>query len=237
MKYFMALVLAVFYLWSNPLAAQITVSDLPSVTDIFAASCQEFNIPKPLALAIARVESGLKPWTLNIEGRSFWFDSKEEALEKAGEAWEAGRSFDIGLMQVNSQWLRRFGIPPEAALDPLANIYLGAWILKQEINRHGDLRAAIGAYHSPTPAKAGRYADLVMAALARGPLAGAPLGSASAPLPPDKAAQAPAKPPVKPPAEASAPMMIISRTSAMAVSNGLKVAGTAARNSMKVEFK
>jgi len=152
-----------------PAWTQIVESDLPPVLELFDEPARELGISKPLALAIAGVESGLSPWVLNIEGQPFKFDSKEKALEKAGEAWAAGKSFDLGLMQVNSQWLRRFGISPEAALDPLANIYFGGWLLKQEIARHGDIRAAIGAYHSPTPARASRYADQVMAALERGP--------------------------------------------------------------------
>ena len=153
-----------------PAGAQVVENGLPPVLELFEEPARELGISKPLALAIAGVESGLSPWVLNIEGQPFRFDSKEEALEKAGQAWAAGQSFDLGLMQVNSQWLRRFGISPEAALDPLANIYFGGWILKQEIDRHGDLRAAIGAYHSPTPARASRYADQVMAALKKGPV-------------------------------------------------------------------
>jgi hypothetical protein len=235
MKHFMALALALFILWSNPLAAQITVSELSPVTDIFTAPCLEFNLPKPLALAIARVESGLKPWTLNIEGRSFWFDSKEEALEKAGEAWEAGRSFDLGLMQVNSQWLRRYGITPEAALDPPANIYFGLWILKREINRHGDLRAAIGAYHSPKPERAGHYADLVMAALERRPQTGLRAAKPETNLFSQTARSGKPAPssPAGVAAATSSPMTVFSKKSVMVSANAMKTAGTAARNSMK----
>ena len=83
-----------------------------------------------------------------------------------------------GLMQVNSWWLKRYEIPLEAALDPLANIYLGGWILKREIARHKDLRAAVGAYHSPNPDKARRYANVVLAALERGPVKASPKGEA-----------------------------------------------------------
>jgi len=144
--------------------------ELPPVAELFAAPCLELGIPCPLTMAIARVESGLHPWSLNIEGRSFKFKTREAALAKARQAFSADRSFDVGLMQVNSWWLKRYGIPLEAALDPLANIYLGGWILKKEIARHKDLRSAVGAYHSPNPDKARRYANVVLAALERGPV-------------------------------------------------------------------
>lgn len=168
----MKLVFAVILFFSlcQPVLAESRDAALPAVAELFAAPCLELGIPCPLTMAIARVESGFHPWSLNIEGRSFRFGNKGEALAKARSALASGRSFDVGLMQVNSWWLKRYGIALEAALDPLANIYLGGWILKSEIDRHKNLRAAIGAYHSPNPDKARRYADVVLAALERGPV-------------------------------------------------------------------
>ena len=164
----MVLTALMFLFLGQPVLADADV--LPPVAELFAAPCLELGIPCPLTMAIARVESNLHPWSLNIEGRSFKFKTREAALAKACQAFSAGRSFDVGLMQVNSWWVRRYEIPLEAALDPLANIYLGGWILKSEIARHKDLRSAVGAYHSPNPDKARRYADVVMAALERGPV-------------------------------------------------------------------
>lgn len=154
-----------FFSLCQPVLAESRENDLPAVAELFAVPCLELDIPCPLTMAIARVESNLHPWSLNIEGQSYRFKTKAEALTKARAALAAGRSFDVGLMQVNSWWLKRYGIALEAALDPLANIYLGGWILKSEIKRHKDLRSAVGAYHSPNPDKARRYADVVMTAL------------------------------------------------------------------------
>jgi hypothetical protein len=166
----MKLVFVITFFLCVPSWAQAEGLDQPSAQELFDRPARELGVPKSLALAIGWVESRLKPWTLNIEGQSLWFDSKEKALAEATEALEAGRSFDVGLMQVNSQWLRRYDIPLEAALDPVANVYFGGWILKKEIERFGgDLRAAVGAYHSPTKARAEHYADMVKAALERGP--------------------------------------------------------------------
>jgi soluble lytic murein transglycosylase-like protein len=139
------------------------------VDALFAEPCRELNIPEPLVRAIAKVESSMNPWTVNVAGRSYFFESKAEALAKVREAWPSGRSIDVGLMQVNRWWLERYQISLEAALDPLANIYLGGWILKQELGRHKNARAAVGAYHSPDRRRAGRYADQVMKALESGP--------------------------------------------------------------------
>lgn len=155
------------FLWSLPVwCAQQEIQ----MASMFEEAGQTLGVPAALPQAIARVESGCSPWMLNIEGRGYKFDSKEKALEKAQEAQASGRSFDSGVMQVNNSWLKKYGIPLEAAFDPAANIYLGSWILKQEIARHGQNWKAVGAYHSSTPAKSRAYAEMVKAALAKGPV-------------------------------------------------------------------
>jgi hypothetical protein len=139
------------------------------MTSMFEEAANAWNVPAEWTQAIAQVESGFSPWSLNIEGKGYRFDSKEKALKKAKKAEAEGRSFDSGVMQVNNFWLKKYGIPLEAALDPLANIYLGSWILKQEIYKHGQTWNAVGAYHSPNEARGRRYADMVKDALGKGP--------------------------------------------------------------------
>ncbi|MDR3631428.1 MAG: lytic transglycosylase domain-containing protein [Desulfocapsaceae bacterium] len=152
-------------LWFSPGFAEIV-----PLNPMFQEAAETWGIPADLTRAIARVESGLSPWAINIEGQGYTFDSKEKAVQKALEAQAAGLSFDSGVMQVNNAWLSKFGIPLEAAFDPLANIYLGSWILKQEIKRHGPSWKAVGAYHSPDPGKGRRYAEMVRKALDQGPV-------------------------------------------------------------------
>lgn len=137
---------------------------------MFEEAAHTWGVPAAWTQAIAYVESGLSPWALNIEGKGYHFDSKEKALAKAKEAEAEGRSFDSGVMQVNNFWLKKYGIPLEAALDPLANIYLGSWILKQEIARYGENWNAVGAYHSPNADRGRRYAEMVKGALGKGPV-------------------------------------------------------------------
>ena len=116
---------------------------------LFQEAAQFWGVPVAWTQAIADVESGHNPWALNIEGKGYQFASKDKALAMAKQADAEGRSFDSGIMQVNNFWLKKYGIPLEAAFDPQANIYLGSWILKQEIDRHGQTWEAVGAYHSP----------------------------------------------------------------------------------------
>ncbi|MDR2945153.1 MAG: lytic transglycosylase domain-containing protein [Candidatus Adiutrix sp.] len=204
--------------------------ELPPIPRLFEAPCRELGIPCPTAVAIAQVESGLHPWSLNIEGQGLKFKTRWEALARARDAWAADRSFDIGLMQVNSWWLKRYAIPLDAALDPLANIYLGGWILKSEIDRHKSLQAAVGAYHSPNPDRARRYASTVMSALERGPVK-VPAGKAKPknPTAQKRAAEAAAHPASNPASFDASPMTVLQKQpSSMIVSKS---------SSMKVRFK
>ena len=161
--------LVVLVLAGSIATASVRAEQLP-LASMFEEAAHTWGVPAAWTQAIAHVESGLSPWVLNIEGKGYRFDSKDKALAKAKEAEAEGRSFDSGVMQVNNFWLKKYGIPLEAALDPLANIYLGSWILKQEIARHGESWNAVGAYHSSNEDRGRRYAEMVKDALGKGPV-------------------------------------------------------------------
>ena len=104
-----------------------------SLASLFDAPCAKYGVPKSLALAIARQESGFHPWIINVSGRDFRPASREEALTIAQAALRSGRSFDVGVMQVNVYWIRKYRLPLELVLDPRANVHIGVWILAREI--------------------------------------------------------------------------------------------------------
>jgi len=167
-----------FLFWCPSLALTSPVTDEPQLVagieaeenqaSFFEAAAQEVDVPPELTRAIARVESGGTPYALNVEGRGYFFDSKEEALAAASEAQAAGKSFDSGVMQINNWWLKRYDIPLEAVFDPAANILLGSWILRQELDRHGDTWTAVARYHSPNADLGNQYVALVRRALEKG---------------------------------------------------------------------
>lgn len=84
-------------------------------------------------------------------------------------------SLDIGFMQINDWWLphlSRYGITHDTLVDDACiNVNIGAWILRQGIDRYGYNAQGIGAYGAGTkPEKAAtraEYASKVFRALAR----------------------------------------------------------------------
>lgn len=128
---------------------------------LFSRHCASAGVPKDLAMAVARQESGLRPLCVNVAGKDYWPESRAEAAEIIRKAQKENRSFDVGLMQINSQWISRWGMDPVSLLDPEVNIRCGLRILREEIGRHGLNWRAVGSYHSPNPERGRRYAWMV----------------------------------------------------------------------------
>lgn len=124
----------------------------------FAEPCAKAGIPKELAIAIARQESSLHPWCINIQGKDYVPKTYQEACNIIQKAHKAGKSYDVGLMQINCEWTKRWKMNPLDLLDPATNVRLGIEILKAEIQRHGMSWKAVGKYHSPKIERGRKYA-------------------------------------------------------------------------------
>ncbi|MBR4607700.1 MAG: lytic transglycosylase domain-containing protein [Lachnospiraceae bacterium] len=120
-----------------------------AVWKLLAFPCKKYKIPRILALAIARQESDYLPWIINIQGRDYRARTREEGLAIADWAMRHGKSFDVGIMQVNSYWIKKYGWSLETVIDPVNNCIIGCWILAQEIKRHGLNWKAVAYYHTP----------------------------------------------------------------------------------------
>ncbi|ODV41556.1 lytic transglycosylase [Cupriavidus sp. UYMMa02A] len=109
-----------------------------------------FHRVDPVLLqSIAQHESGMKADALNVN--------------KDG-------SQDIGLMQINSIHLRRlarYGITRDQLFDPCVNAYVGAWILRENIDRLGPTWKAVGAYNAASPDKQYAYVKRIYAMWSR----------------------------------------------------------------------
>lgn len=131
-------------------------------------------VPAATLLAIARTESALNPWALSLNrprqvARAVGLDgearlarqpkSKAEAVRWAQHLEARGLTVSIGLLQINSEELRRFGIPIAAAIEPCTNLKLGALLLSyhyRAAGRTGDvaqvpLAEALSRYNSGDP--------------------------------------------------------------------------------------
>lgn len=146
-----------------------------------AAACAPGVAPETLA-AVARAESGFDILAINVNGPGGGRvrpTGAADAVARARALIAAGRSVDLGLMQVNSRNLGWLGLTVEDAFDPCRSVAAGARVL-----------TAFSGYNTGSPSRgfANGYVARVLAAGAAN--AGAPARPAPAPT-----AGTPAPPP------------------------------------------
>lgn len=126
------------------------------------------RLPRAVLFSVAMVESGRFnratkktrpwPWTINAEGRSFYYKTKREAVDAAKQLVKDGvRSFDVGCMQINMRYHPNAFIDFEAAFDPITNVAYSAEFLKRLYARTGSWPESIAAYHSQTKTRSQPY--------------------------------------------------------------------------------
>ena len=135
--------------------ATVSLPERIPYLDCFKTAAKRYNLPVSLLVAIAKIESGLRPYVFNVRGKSYNFDNTDSAFRFLSKQKS---KVDIGIMQVNSHWFKKLGYPLVYGLSPCFNIYLGAYVLRKKINRYGYNWFGIAAYHSATPLRNKNYA-------------------------------------------------------------------------------
>lgn len=118
-----------------------------AIEHCFEQAGSVYGINPLLLYSIAKIESNFNPCAMN--------------KNKDG-------SYDYGIMQINTRWYRHLGQAGWANLiDPCYNIHVGAWILRQCIDRHGYTWDAVGCYNASSKRKRNAYAWKIYNALKR----------------------------------------------------------------------
>ena len=136
-------------MWTKILLASLLINQALAVPleSCFNLAERHYHIPKKLLKAIAKTETKFNPYAININ---------------------KNKSYDMGIMQINSSWLSklsRIGINKTDLFDGCKNIQIGAWILASNIKRYGFNAKAVGAYNSPTARNQEIYARKVLSNL------------------------------------------------------------------------
>ncbi|CAK7008756.1 lytic transglycosylase domain-containing protein [Saezia sanguinis] len=126
------------------------------------------EIPATVLYAIALQESGRSvngkhrpwPWTLNISGQGYYFDTQEAACSRLTTTLKttSAKRIDVGLGQINVGYHSHRVEKPCDLLNPYVNLALAGQILAEQHRPGQDWLITMGKYHSPANgAAAARY--------------------------------------------------------------------------------
>jgi len=130
------------------LAAALVAMAAQAGAFCFDEAAERYGVPPLLLRAIAEQESALDP-------------------DAAG--WNPDGSVDVGLMQINSWWEPRLGAARWVGVcsDPCYNVMVGAWILRDCLDRYGYSLEGVGCYNARSPDKRERYSKKILRTLLR----------------------------------------------------------------------
>ena len=126
---------------------------------------KKFNLPTNLLTSISLVESGIKkenknfsswPWTLNVEGKPIYFDTKEDVINHLEQNRDK-KSIDVGCMQINTKYHMNNFDSFAQMIEPEENVRYAAIFLAKLFKRHKSWNKAISRYHSSNPNKQRKY--------------------------------------------------------------------------------
>ena len=120
--------------------------------EIIRASAR-YNVPAGILYAVGLSETGRKgsmhPFALNIEGRTVFAGSRQDALRAFDDARRSGRKLiDLGCMQINHHYHARKFATLGDMLDPARNVDYAARFLAELHQRHGNWSMAVARYHA-----------------------------------------------------------------------------------------
>ncbi len=123
----------------------------------------EYGVGYDLLQTISVVESGRFdklhnqfvswPWTVNANGKGYYYSSKEEAVAAVKNFQQQGiTSIDVGCMQINLKYHGAAFDSIEDAMNPENNVRYSAKFLRKLYDRNGyNWKKAAKRYHSGNP--------------------------------------------------------------------------------------
>lgn len=142
---------------------------------LFPRMERQYAIPIYLLSAIAVTESGRHhkasgmrvpwPWTVQSQGKGYYFDSMEEAVAKVRSLQSRGiRNIDVGCMQVNLRYHGKHFATLSHAFDPRNNVAYAASYLTKKFRKYDSWQKALAGYHAGLASRGGHYSAKVMRA-------------------------------------------------------------------------
>lgn len=136
-----------------------------NINELIDKTESSYAIPSGLLKSITSVESGNKPYALNIEGKTIIANSKEEAARIVRYYQNEGiTNIDLGIAQINLRWHGKHFSSISEMLEPKSNLEYAAKFLNELYRKHGSWNKAVRHYHSATPEHHRKYSKKILIA-------------------------------------------------------------------------
>jgi soluble lytic murein transglycosylase-like protein len=117
------------------------------------AAARDERVPLGVLYSVGLTETGRKgslhPYALNIEGKSVFAASREDALAEFARARQQGKKLiDLGCMQINHHYHGREFNSISDMLEPRQNVRYAARFLRELRQREGNWTMAVARYHA-----------------------------------------------------------------------------------------
>lgn len=165
MRFLIFFILLIFYIGK---IQAFSPKDAMQCVSAIAYHEKKYKIPRNILHAISLVESGLWneslkktmpwPWTANVQGTPYYFQSKSEAIMFVSQKLKEGiKNIDIGCNQINLQHHGHHFNSMAEVFNPHTNAEYAAKFLSQNYQQTNNWENAIGMYHSKTKELASIY--------------------------------------------------------------------------------
>lgn len=116
-------------------------------------AAQKWGVPAGILHSVGLTETGRKgtlyPYALNIEGRTVYAASRQDALMEFDRARAQGHKLiDLGCMQINYRYHSSAFSSVDQMLDPRANVNYAARFLAELHKKHETWTMAVARYHA-----------------------------------------------------------------------------------------
>jgi soluble lytic murein transglycosylase-like protein len=118
-----------------------------------SAAAAKYGVPEGILYSVGLTETGRKgslaPYAMNVEGKAYYFDDLDAALDGFERARMGGaKLIDVGCMQINQHFHGEQFTSVEAMFDPRRNVEYAARFLSNLHNRHETWTMAVARYHA-----------------------------------------------------------------------------------------
>ena len=159
--------------WASDISPNNFLDSSERCSRFFEDYEKKYDLPIKLLSSVSIIETGRRhpllqtvsswPWSVNHLGRSFYFDTKTDAIKFVSNLIKQGhRSIDVGCMQVNLKHHPQAFQTLQQAFDPKNNIAYAAKLLKNHYLNNASWVKAIAHYHSGETTRGREYANKVL---------------------------------------------------------------------------